>query len=153
MEIRAKAKQIRMSPRKIRLVVDLIRGLPVGDALVQLQFCSKAAARPVKKLLESAIANAQHNFSTPKEGLFVKTIAVDAGPVIKRWAPRAFGKATPIRKRMSHISLVLDQSGQKDALIDKKEKKIVVKEKGKISKIKQVLKDKKKTAALETKNE
>lgn len=107
MEYRAKAKGIRQSPRKVRLVVDLIRGRSVSDALVQLQFCQKKAARPVMKLLQSAIANAVNNFKADENTLFVKTIAVDEGPTIKRWTPRAFGRATPIRKRMSHISIAL----------------------------------------------
>ncbi len=97
-----------MSPRKVRLVADLIRGMAVEPALAQLQFLPKAASRPVRKLLESAVANAEHNFKLPKDGLFVKTILVNQGPTLKRWRPRAMGSAAPILKRTSHITLVLE---------------------------------------------
>lgn len=98
---------IRMSPRKIRLVADLIRGVRATDADAKLRFVPKAAATPVRKLLASAVANAEHNFKLAKEGLMVKSIAVNQGPVIKRFRPRAMGRAAPIRKRMSHITIVL----------------------------------------------
>ncbi len=96
-----------MSPRKVRLVVDAVRGLPVGAAETRLQFLPKLAAEPVLKLLRSAIANAEHNFHLKKEDLVIKTLVVDQGPTIKRSRPRAFGRAAPIRKRTSHITLVL----------------------------------------------
>lgn len=96
-----------MSPRKVRLVVDAVRGLPVAAAETRLQFLPKLAAEPVLKLLRSAIANAEHNFHLKKEDLVIKTLVVDQGPTIKRSRPRAFGRAAPIRKRTSHITLVL----------------------------------------------
>jgi large subunit ribosomal protein L22 len=112
MEIKAKAKFIRMSPRKIRLVADLIRGMDVGTALDQLNFTVKAAKEPILKLLNSCIANATNNFKLKKENLYIKTITVDGGSVLKRWQPKAFGRATPIRKRSSHISIILsDKTG------------------------------------------
>lgn len=107
MEVRAYARHIRQSPRKVRLVVDAIRGKRVDAALVQLRFINKAAALPVLKLLNSAIANAEHNFKLDASTLSVKTITVDGGPVLERWRARAFGRAAPIRKRTCHISLVL----------------------------------------------
>ena len=111
MEVIAKARFIRMSPRKVRLVVGLIRGLDVDKAEVQLNFSVKAAARPVLKLLRSAIANAEHNHKLKHDNLFVKVITVDGGPMLKRWRARAFGRAAPIRKRTSHISIVLSERG------------------------------------------
>ena len=99
MDVIAKANFIRMSPRKVRLVVDLVRGMDVEPALAQLKFMQKAAARPVKKLIDSAVANAVHNFKLPSGALFIKTIKVDGGPVLKRWRARAFGRAAGIHKR------------------------------------------------------
>lgn len=107
MEVIAKAKNIRMSPRKVRLVIDVIRGMDVTRAQTQLRFLKKAAALPVLKLLNSAIANAEHNFQMDKATLLVKTITADGGPTIHRWTPKAFGRAAPIRKRTSHITIVL----------------------------------------------
>jgi len=109
MEIKAQVKFVRMSPRKTRLVIDLIRGLDVQEAINQLQFMAKAAAAPVLKLLNSGIANAVNNFKLKKENLYIKSISVDGGPVLKRWRPRAFGRAAPIRKRSAHINLVLGE--------------------------------------------
>jgi large subunit ribosomal protein L22 len=109
MEVQAKARFIRISPRKVRLVVDVVRGLPVAAALTQLRFLNKAAALPVRKMIESAIANAEHNFKLSKDNLYIKAIAADAGPTIHRFRPRAFGRAAPIRKRMTHISVILDE--------------------------------------------
>lgn len=109
MEIKAQVKFVRMSPRKTRLVVDLIRGLDVEEAIHQLQFMTKASAAPVLKLLNSGIANAVNNFKLKKENLYIKTVTVDGGPVLKRWRPRAFGRAAPIRKRSAHITLILGE--------------------------------------------
>ncbi|KKR91659.1 MAG: 50S ribosomal protein L22 [Parcubacteria group bacterium GW2011_GWC2_42_12] len=109
MEVKAKVKFIRMSPIKMRLVANLIKKLPVDKALDQLQFVNKLAARPIAKLVNSAIANAEHNFELAKDNLFIKAITVGEGPTLKRWLPRAHGRATPIRKRTSHVNLVLDE--------------------------------------------
>lgn len=109
METRAKARYIRMSPKKIRLVVDVIRGMKVSEARDQLRFLNKRATRPVEKLLNSAVANAVHNNELEEENLFIKEIRVDQGPILKRWRPRAFGRTTPIRRRSSHILIVLDE--------------------------------------------
>jgi large subunit ribosomal protein L22 len=107
MEAKAQVKFIRMSPRKTRLVVDLIRGLDIEGAVHQLRFMPKAAAGPVLKLLNSATANAVNNLKLQRDNLYIKTVTVDGGPVLKRWQPRAFGRATPIRKRSAHITIVL----------------------------------------------
>ncbi len=118
MEIKAKAKHIRISPKKVRLVVDVIRGLSVAKALSQLDFINKQATRTIKKLVDSAIANAEHDYEISKDNLYIKEIRVDEGRTLKRWQPRAHGRATPIRKRTSHIILVLGElkeSGTKKA--------------------------------------
>lgn len=109
MEIRAKGKNIRMSPRKIRLVANLIKGLSVEQARIQLEFNRKIASKVLIKLLDSAVANAVENFNASKDNLLIKSITVDSGPVLKRWMPRAHGRATPIRKRTSYVNLVLSE--------------------------------------------
>ncbi|MBU1348642.1 50S ribosomal protein L22, partial [Patescibacteria group bacterium] len=103
----ASLRHLRMAPRKVRLVVDLVRGLPVAEALQRLTFLQKDASLPVRKLIESAIANAEHNFKLDKSTLVVKAIAADGGATLKRWRPRAHGRAAPIRKRTTHITLIL----------------------------------------------
>lgn len=104
---KAKLRFLRMSPRKVRLVADLVRGKRVNDALAQLSFSKKAAARPVRKLIESAVANAVENHKLEREALYIKEIMVDGGPTMKRFRPRAHGRAGMIRKRMSHVQVVL----------------------------------------------
>ena len=98
-----------MSPTKIRLVANLIKKLPAAKALDQLAFSGKRAAGPVVKLIKSALANAEHNFELAKDNLFIKELTVNQGPTLKRWMPRAHGRATPIRKQSSHINLVLGE--------------------------------------------
>ena len=120
MEVKAKAKFVRTSAKKVRLVAGLIRGLDVEEALVQLQFSKKNAALPIAKLLKSAIANAEENLDLKRNNLFVQEIRVDEGPTLKRWMPRAMGRATPIRKRSSHTTLIL---GERVPTIEKKVKK------------------------------
>ena len=107
MDVKASLRQLRMAPRKVRLIVDLVRGLPVAQAELRLQFNRRAAARPVLKLLRSALANAEHNFKLEKSALRIKTITADGGPMLKRMTPRAMGRGTTIRKRMTHVNLVL----------------------------------------------
>ncbi len=107
MDIHASLRYLRMAPRKVRLVIDAVRGLPVMAADTRLTFMKKAAVEPVQKLLRSAIANAEHNFHLKKEDLIVKTITADGGPTLKRSRPRARGSAAPIRKRTTHIMIVL----------------------------------------------
>lgn len=122
MEIKAKAKHIKASPRKVRLVVDVIRGLRVDQALDQLTFVNKKATGSVEKLVKSAIANALNNFELKEDNLFVKEIRVDEGPTMKRWQPRARGRACPIRKRTSHVSLVLGELVDSGEVKAKKQK-------------------------------
>jgi large subunit ribosomal protein L22 len=107
-EVKAFARYIHTSPRKLRLVADVIRKARVDVALEQLKFSSKSAALPITKLLNSAIANAVHNHNFNREDLVVKAITVDGGPVLKRMFPRAQGQGFLIRKRMSHINIVLE---------------------------------------------
>lgn len=109
MDIIASARMIRMSPRKVRLVADMIRGKDIAWAAAMLGFQRRKAARPVLKLLASAVANAEHNFKLSRERLYIKVITVDGGPTIKRFMPRAHGRAAPIRKRTSHITIVLNE--------------------------------------------
>ncbi len=107
MEVNAYLRHLHMAPRKIRLVIDLIRGTSVPEAEQRLSFVKKDAALPVLKLLRSAMANAQHNFKLDPSSLFVTTITADSAGMMKRSRPRAFGRGAPIRKRMTHITLVL----------------------------------------------
>ena len=109
MEVMAKLRFVRISPRKARLVADLIRGKGSEEALNILIFTRKAAARILVKLLKSAIANATQKKTIDVDRLYVKKITVDQGPTMKRFTPRAMGRATTIRKRTSHIHMVLDE--------------------------------------------
>lgn len=112
-EVTAKLRFLRIGPRKVRLIADMVRGKKVTKALDILSVMPKRAARPVLKLLNSAVANARHNHSLAVEDLKVAQIYVDGGPVLKRWMPKAHGRATPIRERTSHINLVLGTMGEK----------------------------------------
>ncbi|MBI5728290.1 MAG: 50S ribosomal protein L22 [Candidatus Magasanikbacteria bacterium] len=106
-ETTAKLRYLRMSPRKVRLLTDAIRGLTVAQALAQLQFSDKTAARPIRKLLQSAVANALHNDHLQEATLRVVRSVVDGGPMAYRFKPRAFGRAAPIRRRTAHVTIVL----------------------------------------------
>ncbi|TMR07185.1 50S ribosomal protein L22 [Actinomadura soli] len=108
MEARAQARFIRVTPRKARRVVDLIRGLPAAEAQAVLRFAPQAASEPVGKVLASAIANAEHNFKLDTETLVVSRAYVDEGPTLKRFRPRAQGRAYRINKRTSHITVVVE---------------------------------------------
>ena len=118
MSVIAKLRYLKIAPRKVRLVADLIRGKIVEQARTILQFRVKKAAQPLLKLLNSAIANAKHNFQLEEKNLFISKITVDEGPRHKRWMPRARGMAAEIQKKTSHITLVLDE------IVKKPEKKI-----------------------------
>ncbi len=109
MEVKAKLKYLRMSPRKVRYVADLIRGKNVNEALTTLNLSIKKAAKPLKKLLESAIANAKETGKIDIDNLIIHRLFVDEGPTLKRFRPRAMGRATMIRKRTSHITLILKE--------------------------------------------
>ena len=108
MEVKAQARFVRVTPMKARLMVDLIRGLHVEEARRVLQFTPRAAALPVRKVLDSAVANAEHNHQLPADTLFVAKTFVDEGPTLKRYRPRALGRAYRIRKRTSHITVIVD---------------------------------------------
>lgn len=109
MEIIAKLNYYRMAPRKVRLVAGLIRGKKVNEVLAQLAFVGKRSAPDMAKLLKSAISNAKNNFKIKDEqNLYIKKITVDEGPTLKRYMPRARGRAAMIRKRTSHITVVLE---------------------------------------------
>jgi large subunit ribosomal protein L22 len=107
MEAKAVATTIRIAPRKVRLVIDLIRGKQVGDAFAVLKFTDKAASPVVEKVLKSAIANAEHNYNLNADNLYIKEAFVNAGPTLKRFRPRAQGRAGLIQKRTSHITVVV----------------------------------------------
>ena len=107
MEARAQVTHVRMSPRKVKIVLDLIRNKPVDVAIAIAHNIPKAAGEPVEKLLKSALANAENNFNMDKNTLFVSECFVCPGPILKRMMPRARGGANRINKRTCHISLVL----------------------------------------------
>ena len=107
MVVRAQAKYVRSSARKARLVCDNIRGKSVEDARAILAHTPRAVARDWSKLLESAVANAEHNHELVGEDLFIKAVSADEGPTIKRFRPRAMGRATKIRKRTAHLTILL----------------------------------------------
>ena len=108
MEARAQARYVRVTPMKARRVIDLIRGLPAAEAQAILHFAPQAASEPVGKVLDSAIANATNNFNLDPETLVVSEAYVDEGPTMKRFRPRAQGRAYRIRKRTSHITVVVE---------------------------------------------
>ena len=107
MQVRAVSKYVRLSPQKCRLVADQIRALPVSKAIEVLQFSPKKAATPIKKTLESAMANAEHNEGADIDELKVASIMIDEGPVLKRWRARAKGRASSIIKRTCHITVTV----------------------------------------------
>ena len=109
MEVRAVAKYIRISPRKVRLVMDQLRGKKVEEALNALTFAPQKGARIVKKLINSAVANAEENSHIDVDTLYIKRLYADEGPTLKRFRPRAMGRASRIRKRTSHLTVILDE--------------------------------------------
>lgn len=109
MEAKAVAKYIRVAPNKARQVVNMIRGKQVDEARAILKYTPKRVASVVAKVLDSAIANAEHNFDMDRENLFVSKVYVDGGPTMKRFKPRALGRADLIRKRTSHITVVVGE--------------------------------------------
>lgn len=112
MPVKAHLKHLRISPRKVRLVVDVIRGMEVDRALEQLDYIPKRASGPVIKLLKSAVASAEHDFKLESKDLYVSKVIVEEGPMLKRGMPRAMGRSFPIAKRTSHITLVLDKKSE-----------------------------------------
>ncbi len=103
------ARYVRISSRKVKIVIDLIRGKHVDEAEAILAYTPKAASPVVEKLLKSAVANAENNMDLPKDSLFVAEVYANQGPTLKRFQPRAHGRAFRINKRSSHITIILDQ--------------------------------------------
>ncbi|MBU2635044.1 50S ribosomal protein L22 [Patescibacteria group bacterium] len=120
MPVISKLKYLRIAPRKVRLVADLIRRKKVKEAQTILDFTTKGATKPLAKLLKTAIADAHHNFQLEPSNLYISKITVDEGPKYKRWKARSRGIAAPIQKKTSHITLVLSEIASKG----KKAKKI-----------------------------
>jgi large subunit ribosomal protein L22 len=111
MEAKAVAKYIRISPQKARLVADVVRGKDVESAITTLRFMPKKAAGILRKVLESAVANAEQTETIDVDTLYVKEIQINGGPMLKRFRPRAMGRAGKILKRTSHITVVVDERG------------------------------------------
>lgn len=129
--VKASARNLRISPRKLRLVTNLVKNMRLSDALVQLQFTNKKGADMVTKLLQSAAANAENNFSLNRDSLFIQTITCDMGPVLQRSFPRARGSAFIIRRKMAHVNVILEErsakpkaTAQKPAKVKKVEKPV-----------------------------
>ena len=109
MEVSAKLNNLRIAPRKARIVADLIRGRDTQEALVELEETIKGASLHFKKLLESAIANGENNLGLSKDNLYIKEVKVDEGVTLKRWRARAYGRAAMILKRTSKVTITLDE--------------------------------------------
>lgn len=109
MQVRATAKYIRISPRKVRLVVDAIRGKSASEAMAMLQFMPQGAAKEVYKVVKSAVANAENNFNLSPEDLYVAAVTANEGPTLKRFRPRAHGRVGSVLKRSSHITVVVGE--------------------------------------------
>jgi large subunit ribosomal protein L22 len=107
MEARAIAKYIDISPRKVRLIVDAVRGRPVKQALAMLEYMPQKGARHVRKVIQSAVANAENNYSMDVESLYVSSIFVNEGPTQRRFRPRAHGRVSPLLKRSSHVTAIV----------------------------------------------
>jgi ribosomal protein L22 len=110
--VRASSRYVRVAPRKARLVADQVRGLQIDQARALLQFSPRGAARDIGKLIESAAANAENNHDLIADEMRVAEITVDEGPTLRRFRPRALGRATPINKRTSHIAVALSPEGE-----------------------------------------
>ena len=108
--VRAKARYVRTAPRKVRVVADQVRGMEVEEAIALLRFSPRGASVPVLKLIQSAAANAENNHDLDPEEMRIESISVDEGPTMRRYRPRARGRATRIEKRSSHINITLTQT-------------------------------------------
>lgn len=116
MEVKVQLNHLHIAPRKVRLVANLIKGREIKGAKLELRHLPKRSALPLLKLMESAVANAKHNFDLREDSLRIKNVVVDQGPTLKRYRPRAFGKAALIRKESSHISLILETTEKNDSM-------------------------------------
>ncbi len=124
--VRAHARSLRIAPRKMRLVTNLVKDMRLSEAMTQLTFTNKKGAKMLQKLLQSAAANAEHNFSMNRDSLFIKELTCDMGPVLKRSFPRARGSAFMIRRKMSHVNVILEERAVK---LKKKQKPKAIAEK------------------------
>lgn len=126
MQVQAELKNLRVSPRKVRLVAGILRGLDVAHAKYQLDAVVKKSSRPLSKLLDSAVANATNNFNLEESNLFIKDVNVDEGPKLKRFRPKGFSRTSPIEKKTSHIRIILEEKvvGLKTKKAKKKEELI-----------------------------
>jgi len=120
--VTAKLRYLRITPRKVRQVSDLIRGKTVEEAQTILRYTVKKAAQPLLKLLKSAVASAKNNFQLEELNLYISKILVDEGPKLKRWRARARGRADEIQKKTSHVTIVLDEITKKPKKVKKVEK-------------------------------
>jgi large subunit ribosomal protein L22 len=120
--VRAHARSLRIAPRKMRLVTNLVKDMRYNDAMTQLSFTNKKGAKMLQKLLQSAAANAENNFSLNRDTLFIKELTCDMGPMLKRSFPRARGSAFMIRRKLSHVNVILEERAVKAS----KKKKAVV---------------------------
>jgi len=124
MEVKAIVKNAIITPRKARMMINLVRGKTANEAIGILNFTPHKSARIVKKLIESAVANASHNYGINKDNLVIKTIEAQDGLVMKRWMPRAHGHANPILKRRSHISVSLDEITKTEGVKESRKSKM-----------------------------
>lgn len=109
MQSKAVARTVRIAPRKVRLIADLVRGKEVGEAISILKLTNKRSSPVVEKLVKSAVANAEHNYDMDIDNLYISEIYADEGPTLKRFRPRAQGRASKINKRTSHITVVVEE--------------------------------------------
>lgn len=109
MKVVAELNNLRISPRKVRLVTDLVKGMDTDEALVQLRNTVKGSVLPIEKLIKSAVANAENNFGLDRSNLYIFDLQVGEGPILKRWLPRAYGRATEIYKRTSRVYVTLEE--------------------------------------------
>lgn len=128
MEVTAKLNYLHMAPRKVRLVATLVKGMNISRARRELSHISKRCGPPLLKLLNSAVANASHNFQLEENGLYVKDARVDAGPVAKRMRARAFGRGATIHKRTSHVMFVLGTLEDRETATNRRKANPVVRE-------------------------
>lgn len=159
MKVKAKLNNLRVSPRKVRDSADLIRGCNASDALYKLENTVRRSNESLVKLINSAVANAENNFGLNKDSLYISEIIVNEGPTLKRWMPRAYGRATQILKRTSKVEVVLEEREELKVEEKKEEAKKVKKDKQKKAPTEGSLKTetkvikKKEKASKETKKE
>jgi large subunit ribosomal protein L22 len=120
MQVTAKLNNLRMAPRKVRIVANLVKGMDAKSARAQLMFVNKKPAGVILKLLNSALSNAKHNFSLPEDNFYIAKLVVEGGPSLKRWMPRAMGRATPLLKRTCNIDLQLEEKTPSETQAGKK---------------------------------